>query len=259
MDLSFTVTASVGSQIDESFQLCPLGFSEEWLDVKMVDLSAVSICLTVKSGDEVVGFTAVVANELKELQGTFHKPLLSASGVVGEIVLDFTVVTNLEIASNARPEKGISDANPPRLVGHRGSGKHGTTPFKENTVLSFIAATRTAAVSHVELDVQLTREGTPVVYHDFHVTPKRRGSKQEYCIPIYALSIEEWKTLQPPGLHEDDGYGSDDASPATSLSRRKKTPSNDRKAKEFDGFIEDVLPTLANVCKEVRNRRRHPD
>jgi glycerophosphoryl diester phosphodiesterase len=52
------------------------------------------------------------------------------------------------------------------LIGHRGGGEGGTTPLQENTMLSFLAATRGNSIRAIELDVQLTRDGVPVVHHD---------------------------------------------------------------------------------------------
>jgi len=52
------------------------------------------------------------------------------------------------------------------LIGHRGDGEQTTSLLQENTLLSFLAAIRGKNVRAVELDVQLTRDGVPVVHHD---------------------------------------------------------------------------------------------
>lgn len=91
---------------------------------------------------------------------------------------------------------------PPRFAGHRGVGKRGTSRVQENTLLSFLSATRGPHVSAVELDVQLTRDGHPVIYHDFFV--KRVGVDVD--VPVYSLTLEQWRKLAP-SLMESSGVG----------------------------------------------------
>ncbi|GAB0496045.1 hypothetical protein MMPV_007355 [Pyropia vietnamensis] len=91
---------------------------------------------------------------------------------------------------------------PPRFAGHRGVGKRGTSRVQENTLLSFLSATRGPHVSAVELDVQLTRDGHPVVYHDYFV--RRVGVDVD--VPVYSLTLEQWRKLAP-SLMESSGVG----------------------------------------------------
>eukprot|EP00166_Cyanidium_caldarium_P006321 ctg_90.g40 len=75
-------------------------------------------------------------------------------------------------ASPGAEHPDVLAAAPPfasRLVGHRGAGGRGTTVLQENTVLSFLSAVRGKDVCAIELDVQLTRDGVPVIHHDFFV------------------------------------------------------------------------------------------
>lgn len=53
------------------------------------------------------------------------------------------------------------DCRPPQIVAHRGDARG----FPENTFKAFSAAID-AGVSHVELDVQLSRDGQPMIIHD---------------------------------------------------------------------------------------------
>ena len=76
------------------------------------------------------------------------------------------------MASPGAQHPDVLAATPPfasRLVGHRGAGGRGTTVLQENTVLSFLSAVRGKDVGAIELDVQLTRDGVPVIHHDFFV------------------------------------------------------------------------------------------
>lgn len=56
------------------------------------------------------------------------------------------------------------------VIGHRGCGMNGleTTDMEENTISSFREAYIRGA-KWVELDVQLTKDGIPVIFHDFRV------------------------------------------------------------------------------------------
>lgn len=65
---------------------------------------------------------------------------------------------------------GSPAARRPQVVGHRGA--RGLMP--ENTLPSFLAALD-AGVDAVELDVLLTREGVPVVWHDPLLLPEKLG------------------------------------------------------------------------------------
>lgn len=96
----------------------------------------------------------------------------------------------------------IAASAPPRFAGHRGVGKRGTSRVQENTLLSFLSATRGPHVSAVELDVQLTRDGHPVIYHDYFV--RRVGVDVD--VPVYSLTLEQWRKLAP-SLMESSGVG----------------------------------------------------
>eukprot|EP00166_Cyanidium_caldarium_P001935 ctg_2034.g731 len=67
-----------------------------------------------------------------------------------------------------------------QLVGHRGAGSQRTkSRVQENTVLSFLTAIQRGTVDTIELDVQLTRDGVPVIYHDFFLHSSRDESGNE--------------------------------------------------------------------------------
>lgn len=79
-----------------------------------------------------------------------------------------------------------------RVIGHRGLGKNVSTrnslQLGENTVESFIAAASLGA-SYVEFDVQLTKDFTAVIYHDFTV------AESGVDIPMHALTAEQFLSL----------------------------------------------------------------
>lgn len=87
-----------------------------------------------------------------------------------------------------------------RVIGHRGLGKNmkkNSLQLGENTVESFIAAASLGA-SYVEFDVQLTKDFTPVVYHDFTV------AESGVDIPMHALTAEQFL-----GLNDNDNFERD--------------------------------------------------
>eukprot|EP00190_Bangiopsis_sp_CCMP1999_P005787 CAMPEP_0198726394 /NCGR_PEP_ID=MMETSP1475-20131203/3448_1 /TAXON_ID= ORGANISM="Unidentified sp., Strain CCMP1999" /NCGR_SAMPLE_ID=MMETSP1475 /ASSEMBLY_ACC=CAM_ASM_001111 /LENGTH=512 /DNA_ID=CAMNT_0044488301 /DNA_START=20 /DNA_END=1558 /DNA_ORIENTATION=- len=248
-ETDFEVTFQVGEEKLETFEVRN-GRSEEWLDVNLCgDIADVVILVQVAKNKFELGRAAVLGSDFSAMQGVLRKTILGGAGVVGELFIEFVVMTSLSAGVKAKVERGISDIRPPRLAGHRGSGANGTAPINENTILSFVAATRNSLVSHVELDVQLTREGTPVIYHDFHISAGRKHGKKGRGIPLYALSIEEWSELDPPSLHDDASYYSDDDSPSL-RSRTSAIAPFSQKGVNFKGSLHDGLPTLASVCKK---------
>lgn len=78
------------------------------------------------------------------------------------------------------------------LIAHRGSSRH----YPENTFAAFDAALR-AGCDGIELDVQLSRDGVPVVYHDRTLTRAGGGRKR-----VGALDAAELTRLDPGGRFE---------------------------------------------------------
>ncbi|EPY52036.1 glycerophosphoryl diester phosphodiesterase Gde1 [Schizosaccharomyces cryophilus OY26] len=78
------------------------------------------------------------------------------------------------------------------VIGHRGLGKNQpnslTLQLGENTVQSFIKAADLGA-SYVELDVQLTKDMIPVVYHDFAVNETGTDAQ------VHSLTLEQFLSV----------------------------------------------------------------
>ncbi|MCC5857616.1 MAG: glycerophosphodiester phosphodiesterase [Ectothiorhodospiraceae bacterium] len=83
---------------------------------------------------------------------------------------------------------------PVRLIAHRGYALH----YPENTLTAFRAAAE-AGADAVELDVQFSADGVPVVVHDADL--KRTAGLQTR---IDALS---WEALRGTSVHEPDRFG----------------------------------------------------
>lgn len=105
-----------------------------------------------------------------------------------------------------------SDMLIPRFTGHRGmgsSGAHAPWRFPENTTESLAAAVHGDArsaglVTAVELDIQPTRCGRPVVFHDWFVRPSGADAVR---LPVHSLTASQMDALvragdaERPGLH----------------------------------------------------------
>ncbi|KAF6004607.1 hypothetical protein F1559_004692 [Cyanidiococcus yangmingshanensis] len=125
-----------------------------------------------------IGRAAILASEMSELKGLLRRPLVnSAHIVIGEFVCEYCVIKpyagelptklshlRFDLVGSAKDQRRV------QLVGHRGAGSQKTrSRVQENTVLSFLTAIRKGAVDAIELDVQLTRDQVPVIYHDFFI------------------------------------------------------------------------------------------
>merc|ERR1719242_2984683 len=110
------------------------------------------------------------------------------------------------------------------LIGHRGTGSHGSadlpgtrrTHIKENTILAFNAA-KSFGADFVEFDVQLTKDKVPIIYHDFlfPVGP--------FKIPINKITLDELQSFNIGKLRN--------RSPAAAAQESKKK----RKTRTFIG------------------------
>jgi glycerophosphoryl diester phosphodiesterase len=87
------------------------------------------------------------------------------------------------------------------VVGHRGSGKNKVLPagaapearpsIRENTITSFNLAARSGA-QFVEFDVQVTKDGVPVIFHDDVLVAANQIPKH-----IGELTLEEFRAVGP--------------------------------------------------------------
>jgi len=76
------------------------------------------------------------------------------------------------LPATAAPAAAVHDAGQPLVIGHRGAA--GTAP--ENTVAAFKDA-RAAGVDYLEIDVQLSADGVPFLFHDD--TPARTTNVED--------------------------------------------------------------------------------
>ncbi|XP_038985822.1 glycerophosphodiester phosphodiesterase GDPD1, chloroplastic-like [Phoenix dactylifera] len=109
--------------------------------------------------------------------------------------------------SSARLPKGAEVVRPPwkaaafTVVGHRGSGMNALespdrrmTAVKENSLLSFNRAAR-FPIDLVEFDVQVTRDGCPIIFHDNTILTEEDGNMSEKRVTD--LFLEEFLSYGP--------------------------------------------------------------
>ncbi|CAL5325462.1 unnamed protein product [Camellia sinensis] len=99
--------------------------------------------------------------------------------------------------SNAGVDVGRGGFKIPKFVviGHRGSGMNvlhtsdrRMKAIKENSILSFNAAAATSAVDFIEFDVQVTKDGCPIIFHDDFIISEDNGTVYEKRVTELSLS-----------------------------------------------------------------------
>lgn len=83
-----------------------------------------------------------------------------------------------------------------QIWAHRGCSMQ----YPENTLRAFRAAAELPHVTGIELDVQLTRDGQVIVFHDENTKRVMHGEKD-----IAQYTLEEIKSLKTRGAEEEDG------------------------------------------------------
>ncbi|KAI8368197.1 Glycerophosphoryl diester phosphodiesterase family-domain-containing protein [Radiomyces spectabilis] len=156
---------------------------------------------SVLKGDQIFSKTKAFkgrATGNSSLRGQQTVPLVDSTTLeyAGSLGFEFFVITpfahkNMRVGDRYTYYKSVDT----KVIGHRGSGmnkKGSRLQVGENTVLSFVTAASLGA-EYVEFDVQLTKDLTPVIYHDWTVT------ETGYDIPLNAITIEQFMNLRPSG------------------------------------------------------------
>lgn len=116
-------------------------------------------------------------NQKISSHGTVIIPLVSAhtTAYMGSIeityllILPYFTTQKINILPSQLPSVYWKSISNTKVVGHRGFGANHNSPIPqlgENTILSFVTAASLGA-EYIEFDVQMTKDGIPVVYHDF--------------------------------------------------------------------------------------------
>lgn len=186
--------------------LSPHVIPVEWFDFCLRHLSASFLELTLtitdhdRSQTSLIGRAALVASDFSSRKGLLHPILLDSTGFpVARVTLDFLVIT--PPPTGAPPVSVRNGA--PRFTGHRGMGSSDPAfPWRslENIPESFLlAALFDSKVTTVELDVQLSRDGRTIVYHDWFFRPDGSRDhddlKSPVKVPLYNLTFDEMDAL----------------------------------------------------------------
>ncbi|CAL8470273.1 g9815 [Coccomyxa elongata] len=91
------------------------------------------------------------------------------------------------------------------LLALTATGRH-LMKYRENTIRSFNTAAA-AGASFVEFDVQVTRDGIPVIWHDDDVLTISRHSGVPQMRRICDLTLDEFKQLSPAHCSQNSAAG----------------------------------------------------
>lgn len=181
-----------------------------------------------------------------------HVPPVSAAAAKAKETITTTTGTNTAVTGAIRGfSKDFYLPKPAAVIGHRGLGSNpGPSALdtlegyfaggvRENTMLAFNTAAAQGA-DFVELDVQVTSDGVPVIWHDDFIHYKHISSDEVVTKRVRDMTILEFKQLS---------YNAT-VSP-------KKPVVLLRKFKGTEGFRpwvcrqEDQLPTLEEVLRDL--------
>ena len=136
-----------------------------------------------------VGFAHHRASLIRD----FTVPLLENSSMtyIGTVTTSILIVAPFlpQCSNLPRPSPGFWEPGSTQVVGHRGFGANSVAQthlqLGENTIQSFLTASKLGA-SCVEFDVQLTKDYTPVIFHDFLVM--ETGGD----VPLHMLTYDQF-------------------------------------------------------------------
>ncbi|KAH8705135.1 putative glycerophosphocholine phosphodiesterase Gde1 [Talaromyces proteolyticus] len=213
-----------------------------------------------------------VGSNRMSLQGDLAIPIIAANTleVIGTLTFNFLIITPFR-----HPKMTVNNqtywktVTAPMVIGHRGLGKNlasrKSLQLGENTIQSFIAAANLGA-SYVEVNVQLTKDHVPVIYHDFLV------SETGIDAPVHTLTLEQFLHLSNSSAKQSDlpfrGFENGTGRPramsvggfeydASDLSEKMKH-TRDFKTKGFKGntrgnHIQAPFATLEDLFKKLPN------
>lgn len=147
-------------------------------------------------------------------QGIQRTPIISRNNLVpiGQIQVEYLVVTNPVgyKQSSPRPSWLFNLTN--LIAGHRGSGSGRridlVEELLENTIDSFNYAHRHGA-DMCELDILITADGIPIVYHDFDVdaVAAQQSSDElgKFRVQVNQFTLKQLRDFRLLALHDGEG------------------------------------------------------
>ncbi|RHZ57154.1 hypothetical protein Glove_393g44 [Diversispora epigaea] len=139
--------------------------------------------------------TALISSGLyhTSLTNSVSVPIIGTDlNILGRIVFEWSVIKSYKHQNYLSIGKQLFWSSLTKIIGHRGMGAN-----SENTVMSFITAASLGA-EYVEMDVQLTKDHIPVIYHDWMC------SETGYGIPINSITLEQFRKIRENNLNDAD-------------------------------------------------------
>ncbi|KAM5440431.1 hypothetical protein McanMca71_003914 [Microsporum canis] len=257
----------LGDLIDDTLLFPIDNLSEAYIMFKL--FRNTSFC----TGDTLIGSGIALLRSRDEANCSHHESLVRESTVpilaketmklLGTITFTSFIATPFSRLNTPTSSfEYLKQLQSTQLIGHRGSGQNtGDRDYLqlgENTIQSFISAANLGA-SHVEFDVQLTRDLVPVLYHDLSL------SESGTDIAIHDLTLKQFIHTSTMQLSPGDS-SNDSRSRSRSLSRNQREPVNEARermkhtiyfsSKGFKpntrgDFIQTPLATLEEALREV--------
>ena len=160
-----------------------------------------------------IGYQHVLSQELKGSDGTLKLTIMCGirHRPIGSMSFDYLIVKPY-YSYEFNMEKNLANWNKKhfgQLIGHRGCGKSfwlNDDILRESTIDSFRTAFKHGA-DMVEFDVQLTKDGVPVLYHDFqlYISSNEAIDIERYDVMHLQLTPNEISALKPFWQNVDDG------------------------------------------------------
>ncbi|MHB1048583.1 MAG: glycerophosphodiester phosphodiesterase [Bacteroidota bacterium] len=123
----------------------------------------------------------------KILLGTQPDRSFIVIGAMGEGSGDLTMPVTLQYN---RPLKDTSFA----IIAHRGGGRNSDRLAESENSLGIIPLAETYGANGIEIDVRLTKDGIPILFHDENFSPRLVNG--EYCIgPVSNYTFRHIRTL----------------------------------------------------------------
>ncbi|XP_064474264.1 glycerophosphocholine phosphodiesterase GPCPD1-like isoform X2 [Ornithodoros turicata] len=189
---------------------------------------------TEQSIAEHIGSSYILPRNLKDSSGMLTLPITGLKQkLIGQVTVSYLIVKPLSECSTTCEHtfaKFWKNTNQTLHVGHRGAGNARRTDRVENVLENTIASFNYAAsrgADMVELDVQLSKDMVPVIYHDYHLCIHTKQkypadeTKMEVAVKDLTVSQLQQLKLAPTEGHNYDFLADDtvDNQPFPTLQR----------------------------------------
>lgn len=161
-----------------------------------------------------IGTTFLYLDPSFSSQGIQKTPIISTSHQmpVGQIQIEYLIITNPVAYDKPAPKPDWLSPENRMVAGHRGagSGRRMDLPDEllENTIASFNYAHRHGA-DMCELDVLVSADGVPIVYHDFDVDAVAAQQSSDLLgklrVQVNEFTVKQLRDFRLLALHDGEG------------------------------------------------------